>query len=70
MKRAIEIASNLEILAGNRVDIHKMDDRGLWVATGERGTFEEVTPSGLINFNVDGKPRQCMPGGIGAFILE
>lgn len=67
--KAIHINTKRILSAGDSVALYKAQKiAGVehWFPTGEIGTFEEVTPTGLINFNREGKPRQCMPEGIGA----
>lgn len=65
--KAFRLNNGLPLERGYTVMIFKYrDDAKGWENTGERGKFEEVTRTGLINFNCNGKPRQCMPEGIGA----
>lgn len=65
--KAICKITNTEIKRGCLVRIHKLSN-GYWGFTGEHGIFEEVTPSGFINFTHKGKPRKCMPDGAGVRI--
>lgn len=63
--------TNREIVPGEAIALytsHKIQGLKYWLPNGETGTFEEVTPNGLINFNSKGKSRQCLPEGIGAKI--
>lgn len=64
--KAIDLYTDKEILPGDPVFIHKQNVTGNWNYTGQNGIFEEVTKGGLINFSHEGKPRQCLPEGIGA----
>lgn len=67
--KAFNANTGKEIRRGDTVPVIKVFENGFAIATGDYGIFEEVTESGLINFNVNGKPRQCMPEGIGATIF-
>lgn len=62
--KAICIARNIEIKSGDLVRIYKLSN-GHWGFTGKHGIFEEITPAGFANFNHEGKPRQCLPEGLG-----
>lgn len=69
--KAVHKNTGREILPGEAVSLYtsqKIAGVEHWFPNGESGTFEEVTPTGLINFNSFGKPRQCMPEGINAKI--
>lgn len=68
--RAVNIVTGRVYGYGDEVPIYKaIDIAGMeWVDTGENGIFEEVTHSCLVNFLWNGKPRQCMPEGIGCKI--
>lgn len=68
--RIFLIDTNEEIQPGDVVHIHKVESNGTLVPTGETGIFEELTTAGFVNFNHNGKPRQCLAAGVGGFISK
>lgn len=64
--KAYRILDGKEVERGHAVAIYKlMSDNKTWQYTGLTGFFEEVTPSGLVNYEMGGDPRQCLPEGLG-----